>query len=98
MQSMGSIKVLPPNSSNTPLVQIIISEPNAQHTLINTLNIQISPFVNLTNIVVNGIMDITLKPHVHPCTITNANAPQVAHQSFYNFEVARPLVTHSQAP
>ncbi len=73
MQSMGSIKVLPPSSSNTPLVQIIILKPNAQHTLINTLNIQINPFINLTNIVVNDIMDITLKPHVHPFTHVHPN-------------------------
>jgi hypothetical protein len=49
-----------PNNLNTPLILIIISKPNAQHTLINTLNIQVNPFFNPTNIVVDDIMDITL--------------------------------------
>jgi hypothetical protein len=35
------------------------------------------PRINPPNIVVDDIGDITLEPGVHPCTITNTNAPQV---------------------
>jgi hypothetical protein len=43
---------------NMPLVQIIIPEPNAQQTLINTLDIQVDPFINPPNIVVDDKLGI----------------------------------------
>jgi hypothetical protein len=36
----------PPINTNTPLIKIIISKPNAQQSLINILDIQMDPLVN----------------------------------------------------
>jgi hypothetical protein len=74
MQSMGSMEVFPPNSSNTPLIWNIILESNTQKTLINTLDIQVDPFINPANIIIDDIMDITLKPNVCPHAIIDASA------------------------
>jgi hypothetical protein len=57
------------------------------------LDIQVDPLVNPTNIAIDNILDITLEPQVHPCMITNINAPQVVHQNPLNHEVARPTLS-----
>jgi len=54
-------------------------ELDALHTLINTSNIQVNPHINLVNIIVKNIMDITLEPHVRPHMTINVSAPQVVH-------------------
>jgi hypothetical protein len=81
---MGSIEVFPPSSSNTPLIRIIIPELEAQHTLINTSNIQVDPLVNSPNIVVDDIGDITMELGVGPHKVTNTSAPKVVHLSPLN--------------
>jgi hypothetical protein len=75
---MGSIKMLTPNSSNTPLNPINIS------------NIQIDPSINSRNLVVKNIMHITLDSHVHPNMTINVSAPKVMHPNLLSLEVARP--------
>jgi len=95
MQLMSSKEVFPPNSSNTPLIWNIILKLNAQQTIINTLDIQVDPFINHANIIVDDIMDITLKPNVCPHTIINASAPQVAHQSPSSPKATRPQNWHN---
>ncbi len=77
MQSMNSMEVDPPINMNTPLTRIIILGSDTQQTLNNILDIQMDPFVNLPNIVVDDIGDITLEPSVDLHTITNTSAPQV---------------------
>jgi len=56
--------MLTPNSSNTPLTPINISD------------IQIDPSMNSTNLVVKYIMHITLDSHVHPNMTINISAPK----------------------
>ncbi len=41
------------------------------------IDIQMDPFINPLNIVVDDIEDITLEPNVGLCTIINTSAPQV---------------------
>jgi len=73
---MGPTEVISPINSNTPLTQIIISKPNAQQTLINTSNIQIRPFINPPNIVVDDIGYITLELGVDlHIMVTNTSSP-----------------------
>jgi hypothetical protein len=64
MQSMGSMEAVPLINSKIPLIQIIILKSYAQQTIINTLDIQMDPFVNPPNIVINNIRDITLEQNV----------------------------------
>ncbi len=90
MQSMGSMEVVPLISSNTPLIQIIISKPYAQQTLINTSNIQMDPLINPPDILINDIRDITLELGVGPRMVINTNAPQVANLSPSSPKIARP--------
>jgi hypothetical protein len=71
------MEVDPLISANTPLAQIIILESDTQQTLSSTLDMQMDPLVNLPNIVVDDIGDITLEPGVGPHTIINTSAPQV---------------------
>jgi hypothetical protein len=55
MQSMNSMEVDPLINMNTLLLWIIIVELNTLQTLNNTSNIQMDPFINPPNIVVDGI-------------------------------------------
>ncbi len=89
MQSMSSMKVHPPISTYTPLVQIIISKPDTQQTLNNTSDIQIDPLVNPPNIAIHDIRDITLELGVGLHTIINTNALQVADPNPSNLKIAR---------
>jgi hypothetical protein len=75
------MEVDPLISVNTPLAQIIIPKPNTQQTLNNTSDIQMDPLINLPNIVVDDIGDITLEPGVGLHTNINTSAPQVANPS-----------------
>ncbi len=84
------MEVDPPISVNTPLIQIIILEPNAQLTLNNISNIQMDPLVNPPNIVVDDIGNITLELGVGPHTIINTSAPQVVDPSLSSFKITRP--------
>jgi hypothetical protein len=74
---MNSMEVDPPISVNTPLAWIIILESDAQQTLNNTLDIQMDTLVNLPNIIIDDIRDITLQLGVGPHMITNTSALQV---------------------
>jgi hypothetical protein len=58
MQSMDFMEVFSPNNLNTPLVQIIILELDAQQTLINTLDMQVDPFINPPKIIVDDKLGI----------------------------------------
>jgi hypothetical protein len=87
---MNSMEMEPPISANTPLAQIIIPKPNTQETLNNASNIQMDPFVNPPNIVVDDIGDITLEPSVGLHTIINTSAPQVADPSPSSPKAVRP--------
>jgi hypothetical protein len=55
---MSSLEVDLPINVNTLLARIIISKLNAQQILINIFDIQIDPFVNPPNIVIDGIENI----------------------------------------
>jgi hypothetical protein len=83
------MEVDPLVSMNTPLAWIIIPEPNAQQTSINISNIQMEPFVNPPNIIVDEIGD-TLELGVCPHIITNTSAPQVVDPSPSSPKVTRP--------
>jgi len=89
MQLMNSMEMNPLISVNTPLIQIIILEPNAQHTLNNTSNIQMNPLVNPPNIVIDDIGNITLEPGVGPHMISSTNAPQVVDPSPLSLKATR---------
>jgi hypothetical protein len=65
-------------------------ELDAQQTLNNILDIQMDPFINLPNIVVDDIGDITLEPSVGLHMITNTNAPQVMDLSPSSPKAIRP--------
>jgi hypothetical protein len=89
MQLMNSMEMNPLISMNTPLIQIIILEPNAQQTLNNISNIQMNPLVNPPNVVIDDIGNITLEPGVGPHMIISANAPQVADPSPSSLKATR---------
>jgi hypothetical protein len=71
---------------NTPLTQIIILELDAQQTLNNILDL----LINLPNIVVDDIGDITLEPSMGLHTITNTSAPQVVDLNPLSLKTIRP--------
>ncbi len=48
------------------------------------------PFINVPNIVVDDIRDITLKPNVCPHMVNNTSAPQVADLSPSSPKATRP--------
>jgi hypothetical protein len=54
---------------------------DTQQTQNNIEDIQMDPFINPPNIVIDDIGDITLELSVGPYTITNTSAPQVANPS-----------------
>jgi hypothetical protein len=84
-------EVFSPNNLNTPLVQIIIPKPDAQQTLINTLNIQVDPFINPPNILIDDKLGILHWSRVWagPHIVINTSAPQVAHPNPSNPKATR---------
>jgi hypothetical protein len=50
----------------TPLDQIIIPQMDTQQTLNNIEDIQMDPFINPPDFVIDDIGDITLEPSVGP--------------------------------